>query len=110
MTIQEFGVCGIFVCMLVAFLQKNERGNETPDVPVLTKLAVWLLIVSGGVDIYLWLFDLGTFTALIKSLAHPAFGFIAMVFILFFYWRRRGTVEAFDVTFGILMGHFWWSW
>ena len=25
------------------------------------------------------------------------------------YWKKSDTVEALDVMFGILMGHFWWS-
>jgi hypothetical protein len=63
-------------------------------------------MISRAIDVYLWLLELGTFTAHIKNLAHPAFGFVAMGFISYFYWRRWGPVEALDVTFGILMGHF----
>jgi len=110
MTIQEIGVWAIFLCMLIAYLQKNQQPASQPDVPILTRLAVAILMIIGAIDVYLWLLELGTFTAHIKSLAPPAFGFVAMGFILYFYWRRRGTVEALDVTFGILMGHFWWSW
>jgi hypothetical protein len=33
-----------------------------------------------------------------------------MAIIFLQYWRKRGTVEALDVMFGMLMGHFWWSW
>ena len=83
-----------------------KKTSSQPDVPILTRLAVAILMISRAIDVYLWLLELGTFTAHIKSLAHPAFGFVAMGFILYFYWWRWGTVEALDVTFGILMGHF----
>ena len=78
--------------------------------PPLTTVAAIILAVVGVYDTYLYFAQLETFTSYIKGHLHPAIGFALMWVIFLTYWRRRGTVEALDVMFGILMGHFWWSW
>ena len=78
--------------------------------PKLTMVAVTILLAVGLVDVYLWLLDLGTFTNYIKGFMHPFFGFCSMILIFLLYWWKSDTVEALDVMFGILMGHFFWSW
>lgn len=110
MTIQIAGTIAIFFAMAVAFFQKSDTNKSNANVPKLTLLATLILLGIGVVDIYLWLLDLGTFTSTIQDFVHPFFGFIFMVIIFIQYWRKRGTVEALDVMFGMLMGHFWWSW
>ena len=68
-------------------------------------------LISGWLSgLYLWLLDLGTFTNYIKGFMQPFFGFCLMILIFLGHWWRSDTVEALDVMFGILMGHFWWSW
>ena len=110
MSVQEIGTLAIVIAMLIAFMQKASNEERDRPTPPLTKVAAIILLIVGAVDAYLWVLELGTFTSYIKGWMHPAIGFVLMWFIFIVYWRRRGTVEALDVRFGILMGHFWWSW
>jgi hypothetical protein len=110
MTIQEIGTAFIVVAMVIAFFQKARDGKQQRDTPFLTWFAVGILIIVGFVDVWLWLLDAGTFTAHIKAIFGPGLGFLLMVGIFIAYWWKSDTVEALDVMFGILMGHFWWSW
>jgi hypothetical protein len=110
MTIYTVGTVAIFFAMAVGFFQKSDVQTRTASVPKLTLAASIILLAVGVVDVYLWLLDLGTFTSKIQSFVHPSIGFLIMVIIFIQYWRKRGTVEALDVMFGMLMGHFWWSW
>ena len=110
MSVQEIGTIAIGLAMLIAFLQKGTDEERDRPTPKFTKLAAIILLVVGVVDLYLWVLELGTFTNHIKGFMPPSLGFILMCVIFGWYWWRRGTVEALDVMFGILMGHFWWSW
>ena len=110
MSVKEIGTIAIAVAMLIAFLQKGTDEQRDRPTPKFTKVAAIILLFVGVVDVYLWVLELGTFTSYIKGFVHPAVGFILMCFIFVWYWKRRGTVEALDVMFGILMGHIWWSW
>lgn len=110
MTIQEIGTAFIVIAMGIAFFQKARDGKQQRVTPFLTKVAASILIIVGLVDVYLWLLDLGTFTAHIKAITGPGLGFLLMVGMFIAYWWKSDTVEALDVMFGILMGHFWWSW
>lgn len=110
MSVQEMGTIAIVIAMLIAFIQKASKEERDRPTPALTKVAAIILFIVAVVDVYLWILDLGTFTSYIKGSMHPAIGFALMWLIFIVYWKRRGTVEALDVMFGILMGHFWWSW
>ena len=110
MTVQALGTTAIAIAMAIIFMQKAADGRQDRRTPKLTIVAVAILFAVGLVDIYLWALDLGTFTSYIQGFMHPFFGFCLMILIFIGYWRRRGTVEALDVMFGILMGHFWWAW
>lgn len=110
MSVQEIGTLAIVIAMAIAFWQKASDEERARPAPPLTKVAAIILLVVGVVDVWLLLRDLGTFTSYIKGCLHPAVGFLLMWVIFVVYWKRRGTVEALDVMFGILMGHFWWSW
>ena len=108
MSIQEIGTLAIALAMLTAFFHKASDEEKKRRTPRFTTVAAIMLGVVGVVDLYLWLLDLGTFTSHIQGFMTPALGFMLMCFIFGMYWWRRGTVEALDVMFGILMGHFWW--
>ena len=110
MSVQEIGTLAIVIAMVIAFRQKASDEERDRPAPPLTKIAAIILLVVGVVDVYLWLLELGTFTSYIKGCLNPAVGFVLMWVIFVVYGKRRGTVEALDVMFGILMGHFWWSW
>lgn len=110
MSVQEIGTAAIVIAMVIAFMQKASDEERGRPAPLLTKVAAIILVVVGVVDTVLYLRELETFTSYIKGSLHPAVGFVLMWLIFLRYWKRRGTVEALDVMFGILMGHFWWSW
>ena len=110
MTVQALGTLAISAAMAIAFMQKARDGKQERRTPKLTMVAVTILLAVGLVDVYLWLLDLGTFTNYIKGFMHPFFGFCSMILIFLLYWWMSDTVEALDVMFGILMGHFFWSW
>jgi len=110
MTVQALRTVAIFAAMAIAFMQKARDGRQERRTPKLIMVAVTILLAVALVDVYLWLFDLGTFINYIKGFMHPFFGFCLMILIFLGYWSNSDTVEAQDVMFGILMGHFWWSW
>ena len=110
MSVQEIGTIAIVIAMAIAFTQKASDEERRRPVPPLTTVAAIILLVVGVVDFWLWVRELETFTSYIKGFMPTALGFILMCVIFGWYWWRRGTVEALDVMFGILMGHFWWSW
>ena len=109
MSMQLIGTAAIAIAMAIAFMQKASDEERRP-VPPLTTVAVIILLVVGVVDTWLYFRELETFTSYIKGRLHPLFGFGLMWVIFLRYWKRRGTVEALDVIFGILLGHFFWSW
>ena len=109
-TVQTIGAIAIAAAMLIAFMQKATDAKQDSPTPKLTMVAVTILFAVGLVDFYLWALELGTFTSYIQGIIPPFFGFFLMIVIFIGYWKKRGTAEALDVMFGILMGHFWWSW
>ena len=108
MEIQLIGVIAIAVAMLIAFMQKPDQEKASRRIPLLTKLAVSILISVAIVDFFLWFSDQQTFTDLIRGYTSYLSGFILMWLIFIVYWMKKGLEEALEVLFGMRLGRFWW--